>query len=133
MSCARLDHVSLGAPEPAAVIDFYDAVLGALGLVRLDELVDEEEDDAAVEAAAWGPADGRAFLWVVTAPTPTTGLHVRLRAQDSAQVELVHRLAVRHGGRSHSAPRRWTLYRRGEFGTSVLDPLANIVEVVAPE
>ena len=35
------------------------------------------------------------------------------------------RVAVEHGGRTHAAPRRWTLYRRGEFGTSVLDPLGN--------
>ena len=130
---ARLDQVTLGCPDPSPVISFYDAVLEPLGMVRLDELVDEEEDAAAVEAAAWGVLDGPAFIWVVTAPQPSSGLHLRLRADSADAVENFHRAAVQRGGLTHAAPRRWTIYRRGEFGTTVYDPLGNLIEVVAPE
>jgi catechol 2,3-dioxygenase-like lactoylglutathione lyase family enzyme len=128
-----LDHVTITAADFAAVLGFYDAALGALGLVRLDELVDEEEDEPAVEAAAWGRPDGPSVLWVVTGPAPTSGLHLRLRADSREQVETFHAASVAAGGTSHTAPRRWPIYRRGEFNTIVRDPQGNLVEVVGPE
>lgn len=129
----RLDHVTFAAPDLTKVIAFYDAALGALGLVRLDELVDEEEDDAAVEAVAWGVPGGTAVLWLVTAATATSGAHLRLAAGHAGEVDAFHRAATASGGRTHSAPRRWTPYRTGEYATTVVDPLGNQIEVVAPE
>ena len=128
-----LEHVTLTVTDLAAALDFYDAALGALGLVRLDELRDEEEDDAAVEAVAWGPPDGRSVLWVVAGPAPTAGVHLSLHTDSQAQVETFVRAAVAHGGELHSAPRRWTLYRRGRFGAMVADPSGNLVEATADE
>ncbi|MGI8679514.1 MAG: hypothetical protein ACR2LX_12685 [Jatrophihabitans sp.] len=46
----RLDQVTITAADFAAAFAFYDATLGALGLPRIDALVDEEQDEAAVEA-----------------------------------------------------------------------------------
>lgn len=129
---AVLDQVTVCATDPSDVIAFYDAALGALGLVRLVELEDEE-DGGAVEAAAWGPPDGTSVLWVVTADAATSGMHVRLQAGNASDVEDFHRAALAAGGLPHSVPRRWTVYRRGEFGATVRDPLGNLVEVVAPE
>lgn len=130
-----LDHVTVtvGSDEFAGRLAFYDAVLGALGLVRLAELVDEEEDDPAVEAAAWGVPDGEGVLWLVTGSVATCGLHVRMRADSRAQVEAFHTAAVRAGGREHAAPRRWVLYRQGEFNAIVADPAGNLLEAVAEE
>jgi catechol 2,3-dioxygenase-like lactoylglutathione lyase family enzyme len=128
-----LDHVTIAAADFAAGLRFYDAALGALGLVRLDELVDEEEDEPVVEAAAWGRPDGRSVIWLVSGPAPTTGLHLRLRASSPAEVETFHAAAVDAGGRSHGAPRRWAIYRRGEFNAIVRDPQGNLIEAVAAE
>jgi catechol 2,3-dioxygenase-like lactoylglutathione lyase family enzyme len=133
-----LDHVTVTAPEQdlPACLAFYDAALGALGLVRVAELVDEEEADPAVEAAAWGPAgtaEGAGLVWLVTGAVATTGLHVRLRADSRVQVETFAIDAVRAGGVQRAAPRRWVLYRRGEFNAIVADPLGNLIEAVAPE
>jgi catechol 2,3-dioxygenase-like lactoylglutathione lyase family enzyme len=128
-----LDHVTITAADFAATLGFYDAALGALGLVRLDELVDEEEDEPVVEAAAWGRPDGTSVLWVVSGPVPTSGLHLRLRAESRLQVETFHQAGVAAGGATHAAPRRWPIYRRGEFNAILRDPQGNLVEVVAPE
>ena len=128
-----LDLVTITARDFAASLRWYDAVLAALGRVRVAELVDEEEDDPVLEAVGWGPPDADADLWLVGGPEPTSGLHVRVRADTRAEVEAFHAAGVAHGGASHSAPRRWTPYRRGEFSAIVADPAGNLVEAVAPE
>jgi catechol 2,3-dioxygenase-like lactoylglutathione lyase family enzyme len=129
---AVLDHVTISTPDFERALCFYDAALGALGLVRLDELVDEEEDGSPVEAAAWGAPGGQAVLWL-TVGEPTTGAHVRLLAHARVEVETFYTSAIEHGGSAHSAPRRWTPYRRGEFNAIVGDPGGNLIEAVAPE
>jgi catechol 2,3-dioxygenase-like lactoylglutathione lyase family enzyme len=128
-----LDHVTVTAADLARSVAFYDAALGALGFVRVAELVDEEEDDAELEAVGYGPAGQSAELWLVRGATPTTGLHIQLRADTRAVVETFHGLALTAGGAAHAAPRRWPIYRRGEFNAIVRDPDGNLVEVVAPE
>jgi catechol 2,3-dioxygenase-like lactoylglutathione lyase family enzyme len=130
---AALDHVTITAVDFGVGLAFYDTALRALGLIRLDEFGDEEEDGAAVAAAAWGPAAGPAVLWLVTGSTPTTGLHLRLRADSRRQVETFHDAGVASGGSSHAVPRRWTVYRRGEFNAIVRDPAGNLIEAVAAE
>lgn len=129
-----VDHVSITASEFAAGLAFYDAALGALGLVRLVELVDEEEDDPPVEVAAWGAEGAEPVLWLVSGAATgarTTGLHVCLRAGRREDVEAFHAAAVHAGGTSHAAPRPWTSYRRGEFTATVRDGDGNLLEVVA--
>jgi catechol 2,3-dioxygenase-like lactoylglutathione lyase family enzyme len=128
-----LDNVTITAADFAVALGFYDAALGALGLVRLDELVDEEDEDPAVEAVAWGRPDGRGVLWLVSGAPPTTGLHLRLRADSRVQVEAFHASGVQAGGSGHAAPRRWPIYRRGEFNAIVRDPQGNLIEAVSAE
>lgn len=128
-----LDHVTIAAADFARSFAFYDAALRALGLHRLAELVDEEEDEAAVEAAAWGPESGDSVLWLVSGAPETRNAHVRLRAASRREVEAFHDAALAAGGTGHAAPRRWTPYRRGEFNAIVRDPAGNLIEAVAPE
>ena len=130
---AHLDHVTVTASDFAASLAFYDAVLGALGLERIAEHVDEEEDEAAVEAAGWGVDGGSPVLWLVAGPNATRGLHVRLAAKSRVEVEAFHRAGVGAGGAEHAGPRRWVLYRPGEFNAIVADPDGNLIEAVAPE
>jgi catechol 2,3-dioxygenase-like lactoylglutathione lyase family enzyme len=130
---ARLDHTTICASDFAASLAFYDAAMSALGLVRAAEFGDEEEEQAGIEAAAWGRPDGAAFLWLVSGPAATHGGHVSLRAESPAEVEAFHAAAVRAGGRSHDAPRRWAIFRRGEFNAVVSDPDGNSIEAVAAE
>jgi catechol 2,3-dioxygenase-like lactoylglutathione lyase family enzyme len=72
-------------------------------------------------------------LWLVAGAVPTSGVHVSLRAASRADVEAFHAAALAHGGRSHDAPRRWAIFRRGQFNAVVTDPDGNLIEAVAPE
>lgn len=140
-AAATLDHVTITASDFERSLQFYDAALAALGLVRLRELVDEEEGDAAVEAAAWGAdppgsASGEqdhATVWLVSGQPTTTGLHIQLRANSRYDVETFFRDACAAGGAGHLAPRRWTPYRRGEFQAIVRDPDGNLIEACTAE
>lgn len=128
-----LDHVTISTADFAVGLAFYDAILGALGLIRLAELVDEEEDEPQLEAVAWGRTDDEPVLWLVSTGGRTSGAHLRLRASSKAEVEAFHDAALRAGGADYAPPRRWAVYRRGEFNTIVRDPDGNLVEAVAPE
>jgi catechol 2,3-dioxygenase-like lactoylglutathione lyase family enzyme len=131
---ARLDHVTIAAADLDASLRLYDAALAALGLQRQHELRDEEEDDAAVDAVGYGGADGGALLWLVAAgASPTRSVHVSLRAGSRAAVQRFHDAAVAAGAASHDAPRRWPLYRRGDYNAIVQDPDGNLIEAVADE
>lgn len=130
---ARLDHATITASDFAASLAFYDATLGALGLVRAAEYVDEEEDEAGIEAVGWGPPDAAPVLWLVEAESPTRGVHLSLRADSRVDVEAFHAAALRAGGQSLNAPRRWAIFRRGEFNAVVCDPDGNRIEAVAAE
>ena len=130
---ARLDHVTVTASDIAVSLAFYDSALGALGLVRLYESGDEEEDDPDLEAVAFGAAGGSAVLWVVSGPAASCGLHVAFRAAHRNDVERFHANGLAHGGAEHSAPRRWPIYRRGEFNAIIRDPDGNLVEAISPE
>jgi catechol 2,3-dioxygenase-like lactoylglutathione lyase family enzyme len=127
-----VDHVTVTASDLPASARFYDAALGALGLDRVAEFGDEQDADPAVETVAWGAGDD-VVLWLVVGPVPTSGAHLCLRARTRAQVERFHAQAVAAGGTSHDAPRRWAIYRRGEFNAIVRDPDGNLVEAVAAE
>jgi catechol 2,3-dioxygenase-like lactoylglutathione lyase family enzyme len=139
---APLDHVTLAARDLAASAAFYDAALAPLGLRRVVELVDEEEDAPPTEAVGYGAADGAdggdaAVLWLVSgtppARPPTTGVHLSLRAPSAEAVRAFHDAAVAAGGTSHDAPRRWPIFRRGAFNAIVADPDGNLVEAVSAE
>jgi catechol 2,3-dioxygenase-like lactoylglutathione lyase family enzyme len=130
---APLDQVTLTAADFDAAVSFYDASLAELGLVRTVELVDEEEDDPELEAVGWGQSERDAALWVVRGQVPTRGVHLRLIAASSDAVRRFHAAAVAAGGSTHDAPRRWPIYRRGEYNAIVRDPDGNLIEAVAAE
>ncbi|PZS20632.1 MAG: glyoxalase/bleomycin resistance/extradiol dioxygenase family protein [Pseudonocardiales bacterium] len=130
---ASLSHATISASDFARSLVFYDAALGALGLVRAAEYGDEEEAQASVEAAGWGPSDAEPLLWLVAAGAATHGAHLSLRAGTRAEVEAFYAAALGAGGQAHDAPRRWAIFRRGDFNAVVGDPDGNRIEAVAAE
>jgi catechol 2,3-dioxygenase-like lactoylglutathione lyase family enzyme len=130
---ATLSHVTIVVSDFAASLRFYDAAFGALGFVRAAEFGDEEESDAEVEAAGWGAVDDPPVLWLVTGPVVTSGAHVALRAPSKREVEEFFAAGIAAGGTARRAPRRWAIFRRGEFNAMLADPDGNVIEVVAGE
>jgi len=111
---ASLSHVTISASDFEASLAFYDAALGALGLVRAAEFGDEEEQHADVEAAGWGPADAAPLVWLVAADAVTRGAHLSLRAGSRAEVEAFYAAALRaaiESDRSAAAQREATMVR----------------------
>jgi catechol 2,3-dioxygenase-like lactoylglutathione lyase family enzyme len=128
-----LDHLTIAAADLEVMLACYDAALGALGVVRVTELVDEEEDEAAVEAVGYGTEGGLPQVWLLAGAPATSGVHLSFRAPDRAAVEAFHEAAIGAGATPFSTPRRWPIYRRGEFNAIVRDPQGNLLEAVADE
>ncbi len=129
-----IDHVTVTAGDLAASTAFYDAALVPLGLRRVVDYVDpEDEAEGGIEAVGYGAPTGAATVWVVAGPAPTTGLHLALRAVDAAAVEAFFAAALAAGGRPAQPPRRWEIYRPGYFGAMVADPDGNLIEALTAD
>jgi catechol 2,3-dioxygenase-like lactoylglutathione lyase family enzyme len=130
---SALRHITVCASSFDASLAFYDATLGALGLVRVQEYGDEEEDDAVLEAAGFGLPDEPASFWLVTGGEPTRGAHAAFAAASRGAVDAFFAAAVAAGGTPRQAPRRWEIYRPGYFGAVVADPDGNLIEAALDE
>jgi catechol 2,3-dioxygenase-like lactoylglutathione lyase family enzyme len=130
---SALRHISVCAGSFTASLAFYDAALGALGLVRVQEYGDEEEDNAVLEAAGFGRPDEPPSFWLVTGGEPTRGAHAAFAAASRSAVDAFFAAAVAAGGTPRQAPRRWEIYRPGYFGAVVADPDGNLIEAALDE
>ena len=128
-----LRHVTLSAGAFERSLAFYDAALGALGLVRVQEFGDEEEDDAALEAAGYGMPEQAPVFWLVAGAQASRGAHVAFGASSRVQVDAFFAAATDAGGSAQQAPRRWEIYRPGYYGALVADPDGNLVEALVDE
>jgi catechol 2,3-dioxygenase-like lactoylglutathione lyase family enzyme len=129
-----LRHVTLSARDLPRSLAFYDATLGALGLVRYAEFGDEEEGaQAEIEAVAYCRPAAEPVLWVVAGPGDTCGVHLALSADGTEDVDAFYQAALAHGGSARQAPRRWEVFRAGYYGAQVADPAGNLVEAVSRE
>ncbi len=124
---AGLDHVTLTVTDLTAATAFYDCVLAGLGVSRLVDYEDpEDEDEAGVEAVGYGV--DAVQLWLVVGAPATTGLHLAFSAANRAAVDTAYAEAVAAGAASEHAPRGWQIYRRGRYAAMLRDPAGNIVE-----
>ena len=95
-----IGYVTLGTNDLARAARFYDAMAAELGVGRM------METDRYI---AWGKPGGGAGIGL-TSPydgkpaTVGNGVMVAFEAQDRAQVERIHRLALSLGGQDEGAP-----------------------------
>lgn len=120
-------YVCLGSDHPERAAPFYDAVLGALGLQRVDSSSEPEpenwygwgtyEDEGAREVALWlnRPFNGEAA-------TVANGSMVAFRAKSWAEVDAFHAQALAHGGTSEGAPGLRPQYNADFYAAYVRDP-----------
>jgi catechol 2,3-dioxygenase-like lactoylglutathione lyase family enzyme len=99
-------HVQVGARDLAAMVGFYAAVLGELGLVR----VEDDADDGGPPGAMWGRPGRRWPQFVVQLPwnglpaSSGNGVQVSFAAPSRAAVDAAWRTALAHGGADEGAP-----------------------------
>lgn len=130
-----IGHVTLTSSDLRATVLFYDAVLRTIGLVRLQEFADEEEDpaDVPLDAIGFGAPGHPPLLWIVAGTPVTRAAHVAFTARSRTEVDAFFAEGVSHGGTARQAPRSWEIYRPGYYGALVADPAGNLVEAVADE
>ncbi|MCF8477526.1 MAG: VOC family protein [Pseudolabrys sp.] len=123
-----IDHVSVPVRDLAAAIRFYEAVLGALGMTRL------ETRPATVGFGKKYPEfwiNLRADMAAVEAQSGArTGAHVCFRAREPAIVDAFHAAAVAAGGTSDGAPGLRPQHGEGYYAAFIRDPDGNRVEAV---
>lgn len=124
------DHVSIGVTELARAGAFYDAVMAALGHVRLTENP---------RHASYGPPGFTgeppfAILLIADgAPATAPRQHLAFAARDRAAVDAFHAAALAHGGTDDGAPGVRHGYNPGYYAAFVLDPDGHRLEAVVHE
>jgi catechol 2,3-dioxygenase-like lactoylglutathione lyase family enzyme len=120
-----LHHVSFGVSNLERSAAFYDAVLSALGYVRV------WADSSAV---GYGLAQGQDLFAVklrtgdATAPGP--GFHFAFAAPSRDAVARFHAEALAHGGLDNGAPGLRPAYGPDYFAAFVIDPDGYRIEAV---
>ncbi len=120
-----LHHISLGVADLQRSAAFYDAVLGALGYVRV------WTDEAAIGYGLPGGGDKLAIKQRGPAAAPPgPGFHVAFAAPDERSVARFHEAALNHGGRDNGAPGLRPHYGPAYHAAFVIDPDGHPLEAV---
>ena len=124
------DHLSLGVADLGRASAFYDAALGALGLVRLFQNP---------RSVCYGPPGfaGEAPFAIIAhgqgAHPPGSGFHLALAAPTREAVAAFHAAALAHGGVDEGPPGIRESYDPGYYAAFVRDPDGHRLEAVLHE
>jgi catechol 2,3-dioxygenase-like lactoylglutathione lyase family enzyme len=119
-----IDHVSIAVRDLERATRFYEAVLRAIGYVKLE-----------ARASTVGFGKRYAEFWLnkradmVPAATDS-GLHVCLRAPSIVAVDTFHAAALAAGASSDGAPGPRPHFGDGYYAAFIRDPDGNRVEAV---
>ncbi|HLK25242.1 MAG TPA: VOC family protein [Caulobacteraceae bacterium] len=123
-----LGHISFGVRDLARSQRFYDAVLGALGYVRLFS----NEHFAGYGAAGSADEQFAIKLYPDAASPPGPGFHLAFAAPSRAAVDGFHAAAVRFGGKDEGGPGLRPQYGEDYYAAFVLDPDGHKLEAKHP-
>jgi catechol 2,3-dioxygenase-like lactoylglutathione lyase family enzyme len=120
-----IDHVSVAVRDLAAATRFYEAVLGALGLARLES-----------RPATVGFGKKYPEFWInlrpdMAAVEAASGAHLCFRAREPAIVDAFHAVALAAGGASDGAPGLRPQHGDGYYAAFIRDPDGNRIEAVS--
>jgi len=118
-------HVTIGSSDPNKAAQFYDRVLGTLGIKELFKM------DG---VAAYGePTGGKTFIvkpFDGGAHVVGNGGHVAYLARTRAQVDEFYKTALELGGASEGEPGLRPHYHANYYGAYVRDPEGNKIQAV---
>lgn len=122
-----LSHITLGTNDKQRSATFYDAVLGAIGFVRLPKPPEKplayERDGQMPTIYIYAPEDGRPATW-------GNGTHIAFIAETRAQVDVFHAQALKCGGISEGKPGPRPHYGPDYYAAYVRDPDGNKLQAV---
>ena len=119
-----IDHVSVSVRDLDAAARFYEAVLGVLGMTKLE-----------VRPATVGFGKKYPEFWInlrrdMAAVPVESGAHICFRARASELVDAFHAAALSAGGLSDGAPALRPQHGDGYYAAFIRDPDGNRVEAV---
>jgi len=120
-----IDHISIAVRDLVNGERFYAATLAPLGLAKLREWPN----------AAIGFGKKYPEFWINRRATmdniaDDSGVHICLRAPDTAAVDAFHAAALKAGGSSDGEPGLRPHYYEGYYAAFVRDPDGNRIEAV---
>jgi catechol 2,3-dioxygenase-like lactoylglutathione lyase family enzyme len=120
-----IDHISLAVRDLKASECFYTALLAPLGMSKVREWPD----------AAVGYGKGYPEFWINARPgmddqPQDSGVHICLRARETAAVDAFHVAALAAGGSSDGAPGLRAEYNAGYYAAFIRDLDGNRIEAV---
>lgn len=121
----RLDHTGIGVTDIARSAAFYDAALGALGLVRAAEL----PGDNGLNGIGYGNGDYPIF-WIDKFHPTGARQHIAFRVESENQVQQFHAAGLAAGGRDNGAPGSRDIYPPSWRVAFLLDPDGNNIEAI---
>ncbi len=119
-----IDHVSIPVRDLAAATRFYEAVLGTLGITKLE-----------TRPATVGFGKEYPEFWLnLRADTPALpgnfGGHICFRARAMELVDAFHTAALKEGGTCDGAPGLRPHHGDGYYAAFIRDPDGNRIEAV---
>ena len=120
-----IDHISIAVRDLKAAERFYAALLAPLGMSKLREWPD----------AAIGFGKKHPEFWInrradMARVPDDSGVHVCLRARETAAVDAFHAAGVAGGGTSDGAPGLRPHYYENYYAAFIRDPDGNRIEAV---
>jgi catechol 2,3-dioxygenase-like lactoylglutathione lyase family enzyme len=125
MGASMIDHISIAVRDLGKAEPFYVALLAPLGLAKLREWPN----------AAIGFGKKYPEFWInrrdaMSRVADDSGVHICLRAPDSAAVDTFHAAALTGGGASDGAPGLREKYHGDYYAAFIRDPDGNRIEAV---
>jgi catechol 2,3-dioxygenase-like lactoylglutathione lyase family enzyme len=120
-----IDHISIAVRDLAKGEQFYAAALAPLGFAKLREWPN----------AAIGFGKKYPEFWINVRGTmgrvaDDSGVHICLRAPDTAAVDAFHAAALKAGGSSDGEPGLRPHYHGGYYAAFIRDPNGNRIEAL---
>ena len=119
-----IDHVSVPVRDLAVSARFYEAVLAALGMSKL------ESRPATVGFGKTYPEFWINLRQEMTPASAAIGAHVCFRARTTAMVDAFHAAVLAQGGADDGKPALRPQHGEGYYAAFIRDPDGNRIEAV---
>lgn len=123
-----LDHVSISVNSIESCVDFYDAIMDALGC----EKVYQTEKSLGYGVRCKAGHESHSYITVYASENANTddARHWCFKASSRDAVENFYKAGIKNGGLCNGKPGIRAHYHQNYFGAFLFDPFGNRVEAV---